>query len=84
METAAEFFKRHKIPVEQYSLEQRVELWQRLQKIPIGEGVANHLSAIYRTTVELDSCFAYTKAEMGIYSEATFDIELMDATPYAA
>lgn len=42
------------------------------------------MSAIYRTTVELDSCFAYTKAEMGIYSEQLFDIELTDYTPYAA
>ena len=52
--------------------------------MPIGEGVQEHLSAIYRTTVELDPCFAYVKAEMGLYTDSVFDIVLEDDTPYAA
>ena len=70
--------------MDQYTAKQKVGLWKRLQKVPIGEGVANHISAIYRTTAELDSCFAYTKAEMGMYTDSAFDIELSDYTPYAA
>jgi len=56
----------------------------RLLKVEIGTGVAEYLSEIYQTTVELDDCFAYTKAEMGVYEGEAFDIELTDWTPYAA
>ena len=42
------------------------------------------MGAIYRATVSLDHCFAYSKAEMGIYTDGLFDIELDDYTPYVA
>ena len=42
-----EFFKKHGIKVEKLPAEKRVALWRRLQKVPIGEGVEEHLSAIY-------------------------------------
>lgn len=35
-------------------------------------------------TAELDDCFAYTKAEMGVYKGESFDINLTDWTPFAA
>ena len=61
-----------------------MRLHGRLQKVEIGTGVAEFMSAIYRTTVDLDDCFAYTKAEMGVYDDDQFDIDLTDWTPYAA
>ena len=33
---------------------------------------------------ELDDYFAYSKAEMGVYQDGLFDIDLTDWTPYAA
>ena len=32
----------------------------------------------------MDQCFAYTKAEMGIYTDLAFDIKLINYPPYAA
>lgn len=34
--------------------------------------------------MELDDCFAYTKAEMGLYRDGQFDMDLTDWTPHAA
>ena len=46
-----------------------MRLHGRLQKVEIGTGVAEFMSAIYRTTADLDDCFACTKAEMGSYDD---------------
>ena len=46
-----------------------MRLHGRLQKVEIGTGVAELMSAIYRTTDDLDNCFAYTKADKGIYDD---------------
>ena len=60
-----------------------MRLHGQLQKVEIGTGVAEFMSAIYRTTADLDDCFAYTKAEMGVYDDDHFDIDLTDWTPSA-
>ena len=54
-----------------------------MQQVEIRSGVAEYLSKIYQTTAELDDCFAYSKAEMGVYQDGLFDIDLTDWTPYA-
>ena len=63
--------------------EQLVKLHNRLQRVEIGIGVEEHLGAIYAATIALNDCFAYTKREMGLYSDGEFDIDLSDWTPYA-
>lgn len=57
---------------------------QRLQRVELGVGIEEHLSEIYQVTAQLDDCFAYCKAEMGVYLHDEFDIKLTDDTPYAA
>ena len=57
------------IDISRLSAAEAVRLHQRLQKVEIGTGVAEHLSEIYAVTAELDDCFAYTKAEMGVYDD---------------
>ena len=41
------------------------------------------MSDIYRTTVALDSCFANSKKELGLYRHDQFDIDLTDWTPFS-
>lgn len=80
---AADFFDLHKIDVSHLGAHAAVDLYERLQRVPLGQGTDGHLSEVYQTTVALDDCFAYTKAEMGMYTGSQFDMELTDWTPIA-
>lgn len=50
-------------------------------RVPLGEGIEGHESEVYQVTAELDGCFAYSKAEMGLYLGSSFDVALTDWTP---
>lgn len=83
LQAASSFFQLHGIDVAHLSGAAAVDLHERLQRVPLGEGTEDHISEVYRTTAALDDCFAYTKAEMGLYSGGAFNIELTDWTPIA-